>query len=112
MLTKPIRKQRKEIVVKANNELYRIAKRDERNFVIEQLNKPKKADAKTPPTWVVNGFYGNLGDLVYGLVKLTIGIPKHSDLVEQVKLLREELKQVEKNILDQLTPLMEEVENA
>lgn len=113
MLTKPVnygvKKKKKRAELKINNDKFRIGKQDERNWTIELETKPTKPEIK--PTWQTIAYYGNIEDMVWGLIKLSVGIPKHEDLVEQVKLLRQELKQVEQNIVAQLKEVVE-VEDA
>lgn len=82
-------------------EKYRIRRADPRNLTIERLQKPKVANQ--PATrWETVGFYGKVEDLAHALVKFSVDVPEAQSLIELVKLLRQEVKNVENSIITEL----------
>lgn len=82
-------------------EKYRIRRADPRNLIIERLQKPK--DSSQPATrWETVGFYGKVEDLAHALVKFSVDVPEAQSLIELVKLLRQEVKNVETTIITEL----------
>lgn len=82
-------------------EQYRIRRLDPRNLVIEKYVEPTKADRKEE-SWAIQGYYGNLNDLAFGLIKHLVDIPEGQNILEQIVLLRQEIKNVERSISQQL----------
>lgn len=78
-------------------EKYRIRRLDPRNLVIEKYVPPTKAGRKQED-WTPLGYYGNLDDLAFGLIKYLVEIPEGENVLEQVVLLRREVKNLDKDI--------------
>ena len=78
-------------------EKYRIRRLDPRNLVIEKYVPPTKADRKEED-WTILGYYGNLNDLPFGLIKYLVEIPEGENILEQIKLLRQEVKNLDGTI--------------
>ena len=80
------------------NDKYRIEKRDARNWVIERYIPPlkikfgPKKGQMSEPTWVVEGFYGKVGDMTHSLLELALSVPKGNNLNEQVSDLKVQIE--------------------
>lgn len=82
-------------------EQYRIRRLDPRNLVIEKLKGQKN------PTWDVIGYYGRISDLTIGLLNRVVELPQADTLIEQIALLRVELKATSEAIEAQLKVAVE-----
>lgn len=84
-------------------EKYRIRWLDPRNLVIEKYVVPTKADRKEED-WAILGYYGNIDDLAFGLIKYLVEIPEGENILEQTVLLRREVKNLERSIIQLIRP--------
>lgn len=78
-------------------EQYRIRRLDPRNLVIEQLKGQKS------PVWDIVGYYGKVDDLTIGLLSRVVDLPEADSLIDQVALLRQELRETVEAIGMQLS---------
>lgn len=87
-------------------ENYRIARSDDkRNWILQEFQEGgiwRKTGQKGQSKWVDLGYYGQLKHLIEALLHRSIEVPNAPSLDEQLKAILEELKRVEKSLLEQM----------